>query len=304
MFTKSTSLIIPSRNRPLNVERTLRQLKKLNLKFLEIIVIDSSDKDKKKILRNICQNYYVKLINSYPSTSHQRNLGLKNIKNNSNFIMFLDDDLIFLKNSFKEMDKFIDNNKENKIIGYGFNHSIKFKPNLIERIKNSKISSLMNLYSNKPGIVMRSGWHTKIVNLKKNTYVEWLPTSAVVYCSKFIKDKLFDKSLGQYSYLEDLDFSLNVKKKYYKFAIVSAARFIHPNNIARINFRFGYIEIVNRFKIVEKYKFSKLYFFYIATIKTIFSFLHIFSLNFNYLFKFFGNFLGLLNCLKNTLNKS
>ncbi len=36
---------------------------------------------------------------------------------------------------------------------------------------------------------MRSGWHTKIVNLKKNTYVEWVPTAAVIFKSKFINNK-------------------------------------------------------------------------------------------------------------------
>jgi len=299
MFTEKTSLIIPTRNRTKNIQALLQQLKILRLKFLEIIIVDSSDNDQKKIIKIICKNYNIKLINSYPSTSHQRNLGIKNKRKHSKFTMFLDDDLIFYKNSFFEMNKFIKNN--DNILAYSFNHFSKFNLNFIERFKVSKISRFFHLYSNKPGIVMRSGWHTKIVNLKKNTYVEWVPTAAVIFKSKFINNIRFDESFGQYSYLEDLDFSLNLKKNNndFKFAIVSKAKFLHPNNLNRINFQFGAIEIINRFKIVKKYNLNKYYYFYISFIKTFISFLYIFTLNFNYFFKFTGNIFGIIKSIGN-----
>ena len=168
---------------------------------------------------------------------------------------------------------------------------------MIERIKISKISNLLSLYSKKPGIVMNSGWHTKIINLKRNTCVQWLPTAAVIFHSSLIKNKTFDESFGRYSYLEDLDFSLSVKKDNYKFFVVSKARFFHPNHISRINFKFGYLEIINRFKIVSKYNLNELYFLYMGVIKSSFSLLYVFSGNINYIFKFLGNCFGLVRCL-------
>ena len=297
MFTKNTSLVIPTHNRSKNIEATLKNLQELKLRFFEIIIVDSSNKKEKKLLKSICEKYDVKLINSYPSTSHQRNLGLKSKDKNTKFIMFLDDDLIFFQNSFQEMDKFINNKKIKRIIAYSFNHYLKTKNNLIEKIKISKISNLLSLYSKKPGIVMNSGWHTKIINLKRNTFVQWLPTAAVIFHSSLIKNKTFDESFGRYSYLEDLDFSLSVKKDNYKFVVVSKAKFFHPNHISRINFKFGYLEIINRFKIVSKYNLNELYFLYMGVIKSLFSLLYVFSGNINYIFKFLGNCFGLVRCL-------
>jgi glycosyltransferase involved in cell wall biosynthesis len=302
MFTKKTTLIIPTYNRSEKVGSILSQLKKFKINFFEIIIVDSSNKYEKKKLKNICKRHNVKIINSFQSTSHQRNLGLKNKNKNTKFIMFLDDDLIFYKNSFREMNKFINNNKKT-ISGYSFNHFLRFnkKNNLLEKIKTSKISYFFGLYINKPGIVMNSGWHTKIINLKKNTYVQWLPAAALVLDSAIIKNKSFDESFGAYSYLEDLDFSLNIKDNQYKFAVVSKAKFLHPNNIIRVNFIFGYFEIINRFKIVDKYKLNKFYFFYMGFIKTFYSLFSVFSGNINYILKFLGNFIGLIKCIGITI---
>ena len=51
MFTKKTSLIIPTHNRPRFLGKTLKRLLGLNLLFSEIIVVDSSnDKYKNKTI--------------------------------------------------------------------------------------------------------------------------------------------------------------------------------------------------------------------------------------------------------------
>ncbi len=103
--------------------------------------------------------------------------------------------------------------------------------------------------------------------------------------------------------MEDLDFSLNLKKNNndFKFAIVSKAKFLHPNNLNRINFQFGVIEIINIFKIVKKYNLNKYYFFYISLIKTFISFLYIFTANLNYFFKFTGNIFGIIKSIGNII---
>lgn len=97
MFTKYTSLIIPTRNRNRFLFKTLNQLKKYNVKFKEILVIDSSDKFDKLFKQKICNKFSVKFYRSRPSTSLQRNLGLKLRNKKNQFVMFLDDDIFFLK---------------------------------------------------------------------------------------------------------------------------------------------------------------------------------------------------------------
>ena len=103
--------------------------------------------------------------------------------------------------------------------------------------------------------------------------------------------------------MEDLDFSLNLKKNNndFKFAIVSKAKFLHPNNLNRINFQFGVLEIINRFKILKIYNLNKYYFFYIILIKTFISFIYIFTANLNYFFKFTGNIFGIIKSIGNII---
>lgn len=300
MFTKNTSLIIPTKNRPTLLDDLLLQLKNYKIKFSEILIIDSSEKKFKLLIKNISKKYNCKLFNTRSSTSLQRNIGITNKKINSKFIMFLDDDIVFKKKAFINMNKVINYyiKKDYNILGYGFNQINKNKPNNLDKIKNSKFIKLIGLYSNQPGTILKSGWQTKIINLKTNLLTDWMHSAALIIPSKKLKSK-FDETFGKYSYLEDLDFSLQMKNKNKKgkFLLVSSAQFNHPNTIERKSFSFGILEFVNRYKIVKKHKLKYLNFFYMALVKLFLSFVMIFKDLTNYS-KFLGNLLGILICLK------
>jgi glycosyltransferase involved in cell wall biosynthesis len=300
MFTQKTSLIIPTRNRPLLLLKLFKNLKNFKIKFKEILVIDSSNKEIKIEINNIVKSFNCKLYHSKPSTSLQRNIGLKNKDKKSKYVMFLDDDIIFKKNSFLSLNNKIIFHEKNKskILGYGFNQKKKTKKSLLENIKKSKIAKIFGLYSKKDGIVMSSGWQTKILNISDDTLTEWIPTGAVVFPSNVLNIK-FNENFGKYSYLEDLDFSLNLRKKNYmnKFLIVASAIFFHPNDIERINFNFGLIEILNRFLIVRKYRLNIFYFFYMSFIKSLMT-LFMSLRNIKNIMKFFGNIFAILVCFK------
>jgi hypothetical protein len=293
MFTKETALIIPTRNRPNLLRNLLLQISQKN--FNQIIIIDSSDSINKFKVKNICNFYFAEYYTSYPSTSYQRNIGLNKVKKNNKFIMFADDDIFFFKNSFLEMNKVIKYNIKNlHIAGFGFNLINSNSSSNFDFLKKSWLASKLNLYSNEAGKVTKSGWHTKITNLKSNKVVDWLYTGASIYKYNIIKNIRFDITLGRYSYLEDLDFSLMLKKK---FIISYKAKFIHPNYIERITFSFGIIEIVNRYKLVQKHNLSKFSFFLGAFLRFFISFLLIFIKNYKFIFRSFGNFIGILNCI-------
>ena len=293
MFTKKTTLIVPTRNRPNLLRNLLIQLKKKN--FNEIIIVDSSDKINKLQINKICKLYFVKLYSSYPSTSHQRNIGLSKANKKNKYIMFADDDVCFFKNSFIEMNKVINQFENNLDVGgFGFNLVDNNSVNYLNYLKKSWLAQKLNLYSNQEGKVTKSGWHTKIVNLKSNKFVDWIYTGAAVYKHKLIKDVRFDNNLGKYSYLEDLDFCLVLKKN---FIIAFNAKFTHPNNIERVDFNFGITEIVNRFILVRKHKLSIFSFFLGAFLRFFISFLLIYKKNYNFFFRSIGNIIGILKCI-------
>lgn len=71
------SIVIPTRNRLKLLTKTLIHLKKNNFFFREIIIVDSSDKEKKIQLSELKLTFDFKVINCTPGISKQRNEGLK-----------------------------------------------------------------------------------------------------------------------------------------------------------------------------------------------------------------------------------
>tara|TARA_Y100000389_G_scaffold8072_1_gene7686 strand:+ start:1411 stop:2328 length:918 start_codon:yes stop_codon:yes gene_type:complete len=295
MFTKKSVLVIPTKDRNTQLKKTLNQFLRLKVSFKKIIVVDSSTGRNLKENKFFLKNKNIQHIYSQPSISKQRNIGIdKALKiKSADYIFLLDDDIIFKKKAFKEINKEIIKNKGNKqIIGFGFNPKNNFTKNWFDKIKESKISKIFGLYHEKQGKILESGWQTKIQNVKKNLRSNWASTAALVLKLDQIKDKRFDESFGKYSYLEDLDFSLKFKPNI--FLIVSKACFFHYNNIERTSFKFGFIEVVNRFKVVKKNKLSFFSYFKMIILKTIMNLIYFAFGKFHFLMRFIGNLNGII----------
>lgn len=286
------TIVIPTRNRVDLLKKTLTYLKKNKYFFREIIIVDSSDKSEKNKLYNIKSNTNLKLkiINSSPGISKQRNLGLKKVNKNSKYVMFLDDDIDFGKNSIINMYNFLKFNK--KYAGIGFNLIIKNTNKNIESLKKNKLFQCLGVYDSKSGRVTSSGWQTKAINLKKKELVDWLPTQAVIYYYKKIKQKKFDTNYGIYSYLEDLDFSYDLKDN--GLIIYSKSKYSSNNVVKRNPFFFGIKEIVNRFYFVKKFGLNKFNFFIGCLFLIAKNLILLFTLKPSYLIRIMGNFIGLL----------
>tara|TARA_Y100000992_G_C21273261_1_gene498252 strand:+ start:2524 stop:3420 length:897 start_codon:yes stop_codon:yes gene_type:complete len=296
MYIKKTSLVIPTKDRPDKVFRILKSFEEYILLFNEILIIDSSADYNNENIINGCKKYKnIKIIKSKPSSSLQRNVGIDQFNKNNQFIMFCDDDIIFDKNSLIYMDKFIEKFPDN--IGYGFNLIEKDYLNRFDFFKNHKFFQNNGFYNENPGIVCENGWHTKISNINKDTETMWLSTQACIYKSDYIKNNfLFDTSLGKYSYLEDLFFSYEIKKKG-KLSICCRAKYSHPNNIERVSFKFGIKEIVNRHKFVKINSLNIKKFYISAFIKSLLNLISFISLRKNLLPRFCGNIFGIFLCI-------
>ena len=294
MFTEKTSLIVPTKDRTKKVINLLNQITEKNIFFSEIIIVDSSNEKNKKELIDFISGKKIKLISSKPSISLQRNLGLKNSNLLNEFIMFCDDDIVFKNQAFQEMDKGI--NKYIDVAAFSFNLDSPIKDNFLEKIKRSYIVNKIGIYSDQPGKVLRNGWQTKFSNVDKDLEVQWLSTQAVIYRRKKIDSLEFDENLGQYSYLEDFDFSFMLSKKS-KLMVISLAKYNHPNFIERKDFNFGKLEIINRYYLVKKHNFNKFNFFLSAIIKIIINFFEIFRGKFLFN-KILGNICALYICLR------
>ena len=295
MFVKKTSLIIPTKERISNLISLFHSIKNISNKFNEILIIDSSKKETNRKLIKIFSKYKnVKIIRSTPSTSKQRNVGINKYNKKNNFLMFCDDDILFHKNSLKNMDKFI--NKYPNFVGYGFN-LIERENKFFKNIKKSKIFKYLGYYDSRPGIVCDNGWHTKISNIDKDCRTMWLSTQACIYRTKYIKkNKLFDINLGNYSYLEDLFFSFAIGKLGI-MGLSKKSKYKHPNNIERANIEFGTQEVINRYKFVKKNNLNLLKFYITICLKLILVLSKVLFLRIHFIPKLIGNLIGIVICL-------
>tara|TARA_Y100001970_G_scaffold220619_1_gene271052 strand:+ start:3631 stop:4527 length:897 start_codon:yes stop_codon:yes gene_type:complete len=295
MFIQYTSLIIPTKDRPKKLKNLIESMENLIFEINEIIIVDSSNKENIEFNKNFFSKFKnAKLIESIPSTSKQRNLGIENCNKENKFLMFCDDDIVFEKNSINIMSDFMRSNEN--YMGYGFNLIEKNENSFFERLKKHKFLEKNGFYNSQPGVICENGWHTKNSNLVENLETSWLSTQACIYRSTVFNDSKFDTSLGNYSYLEDLFFSFNVSKKG-KLFICSQAKYNHGNSINRTSFTFGLQETINRHKFVKMNNFNIKKFYLSILIKTLFSLLNVLIGKINFFPKFVGNFFGIFLCI-------
>ena len=282
------SIIIPTRNRSAMLVKTIKELAKNTFFFKEIIIVDSSNKFHKSKITTFktINKIKIKIFNSKPSISLQRNIGLNKVIKKRKYVMFLDDDLIFNRNAFKKMYYFIKKNKH--LSGIGFNLNIKKINLFIEFLKKNQLTKILGIYDTKKGVVTPSGWQTKAINLKKDLEVEWIPTQAVIYNNKKLKNLKFDTAYGKYSYLEDLDFSYSLSRKG-KLMICSSANYTSENTVNRNDYNFGIKEIVNRYHFVNKFDFKKKKFFLGLVFLLFKNFLTFLCFKPNFFFRIIGN---------------
>jgi GT2 family glycosyltransferase len=252
-------IVIPTRNRVKELTNTLNFLDSNQFFFKKIVIVDSSKLEiKQKIKEKIKEyNIQIKIIDSEPSTCIQRNAGFNFIEDNE-YIMFLDDDNIFYPDAFYKMQYFLNNNKN--FSGVAFNQIYNEKISILEKFKKNYISNKLGIYSSNIGGFSNSGWQSRFINFTNNAIVQWLPTRAVIYRSEKVRNIRFDEKLGIYGYLEDLDFSLELKKKG-NLMVCSDARYSHDQSITRPGFEFGKKELRNRYYIVKKHNLKKNLFF-------------------------------------------
>ena len=252
-------IVIPTRNRIKELTNTLNFLDSNQFFFKKIVIVDSSRLEiKQKIKEKIKEyNSQIKIIDSEPSTCIQRNAGFNFIEDNE-YIMFLDDDNIFYPDAFYKMQYFLNNNKN--FSGVAFNQIYNEKISILEKFKKNYISNKLGIYSSNIGGFSNSGWQSRFINFTNNAIVQWLPTRAVIYRSEKVKKIRFDEKLGIYGYLEDLDFSLELKKTG-NLMVCSDARYSHDQSITRPGFEFGKKELRNRYYIVKKHNLKKNLFF-------------------------------------------
>jgi len=253
MFKHKAAIIIATKDRPEEIRRTLRSIENGTVLPDEIIIVDSgSNNIKSLIIEFSCMNIrYLRCCP--PSATRQRNMGIQNVSDGIKLVGFFDDDIVLQQEAFERMMDFWEN-AEDKIGGTAFN-MINHPKMAASILKKLRFTESLGLYSSHPGSVMQSGFHTMIGHVDLTTFVQWLPTGASLFRRRVLREYRFDEWFKGYSYLEDLDFSYRIGKKY-ALAVVADAGYSHyPGSAGRGgDIEFGRREVLNRVYFVRKNK--------------------------------------------------
>lgn len=266
--------IVPTRNRPDELRTFLASLREQSLRPDLLIVVDSSDPQIAPRVRSEVERGWPGaycLEHWPPSAAAQRNRGLEAVTGDCDLVVLLDDDVTLppeaLENACCDIAR-----ASPDFIGFGLNPTDEDATRGYGRLRTSRLARWLGLYSDRIGAVMPSGWHTRLVQVEAPAEIEWLSSCAAIWKAAAIRDIRFDEFFEQYSYLEDLDFSLQARSKG-RFLALSSACFLHkpaPGG-RKSRFWFGRIEIRNRLYIVRKHGLSEVRFWLGVIVRAVLS---------------------------------
>ncbi|HPO48755.1 MAG TPA: glycosyltransferase family 2 protein [Spirochaetota bacterium] len=224
------SIIIPTLNRTEDLKKTLNSIKEQSYSPYEIIIPDQSDDDcTKALIETVSQDTYkIKYFSlDFKSLTKARNFGIKNITPDTNLVIFLDDDVILEKNYLENVNNFFESDTSKEY--YGGSGYIK---NVERKSKIGFLYSLFGLQEYKDGKFKISGLPTFPKYSAVPYPIEFISGCNMIYRKKVFDDFSFDEVMIKYCYMEDVDFSYRVSRKY-KLIFLPEAQLIH--NVSQVN---------------------------------------------------------------------
>lgn len=295
-FKHKLGLVIPTKDRPRDLKRLLSSIRMQSYKPDEIIIVDGGDEPVDSLLGEF-RGLSLRYIREYPpSLTRQRNVGIRAVDPSITLVGFLDDDVVLQEAALESMFSFWESAPDGlggaafHIVGDG-------------NSGGSFLGVLKLLFltgSPEDGVVLPSGHNTMVRSPNGTNYAQWLTGAATIWRREILDKYKFDEWFAGYGLGEDLEFSYRVGKAY-RLAVVGEAQVQHltapPEQ--RDNYRFGEMEIVNRFYFVRKNPELSIALFWWASFWQVLenAFRSVIGLRKSYLVRVLGNLSGFVQVL-------
>lgn len=213
------SLIICTKDRPIDLEKVLTSIQAQTRKPFELLIIDGSDNSVESVAKKFESALPIKYFTVRPpGLTKQRNFGISHVSPESQWIGFLDDDLVLDSDCLENLSQFLEKSPE--LSGVGLR--IYEQPEPVR----SLIRELMLLDKHPGGKLTRAGSPATIRSFNEDTKVEWLYGGATFWRRDILMQYKFDEWFSGIGYFEDVDFSYRVSAAH-QLAICSQARCHH-----------------------------------------------------------------------------
>lgn len=237
------SVIICTRNRFDDFQKTLSSLVSQTRLPDELVIVDSSDEQKiEDYLSSINIPFSTRYFHTQPGLTLQRNYGIR--ESASDLIFFFDDDVELDSNYFDEVGKVFANDLFYEIgaVGGRIVHPHGGQSKAVRFWLEQKIfyllRSIFGLVDNGSGRFRWSGMATHPHAILQSRYIECLSGCCMAFRREVFDKVIFDEKLVRYGLMEDSDISKQVLDAGYKIYYHTSATLVHnesPKN--RLNYR-------------------------------------------------------------------
>lgn len=247
--------IVCTKDRPVDLKNLLESINRQTRKPDQFIIVDGSDDPIKHVLDGFPGINFDYLTVRPPGLVKQRNAGVKLVRPDMDWVGFMDDDLVLEDECIENLAKFIEEKPAVKGIGLVINNQPTSNENLLFKIYHGVF-----LTDKRPGGLMtKSGMASGIRPVKEDQQVDWLYGGATFWNKDVFKEFKFDEWFSGVGYLEDVDFSYGVSRKY-PLMLASTARcfhYFHPVKKEKL-INHGAWHFVAWWYFASKYHFNKL----------------------------------------------
>ncbi len=223
MFT--TTVIVPTYNRPKELEDCIVSLLQQTVKPSELIIVDDGKLESIPHLEQL-KSAGIETIHAkkaIPGLTESRNKGISLAK--GDIVLFFDDDVILHHEYLEEILKVYSSIPFEQIGGVG-GMMINRPPKGPFAVVRKIIEIIFLISWRKEGRILRSGFFTDLQEhehpLQETVKVDYLPGCAMSYRKDIFSEFAFTEKYRDYGFGEDKDFSFQVSKKYKLFIQKSA----------------------------------------------------------------------------------
>ena len=206
----SLAILIATKDRINELRKLLESISRSTLLPNKIVIVYSGE-DISFLGPEFQSKLNIEIIYSpVASQSFQKSLGIRSLKGDYSWTLFMDDDLVVEKNSLEVLfSEYLNNPKYQSYVGFGLkvlNISAR-NLNLVEKI----FLKLFKLYSDKPGTITKSGHVQSYLLNTTDVEVSWL-NGLSVWNSKVLYEYPSEQTPIPYSAYEDVIFSYRVSR--------------------------------------------------------------------------------------------
>ena len=217
------SYVIPTKDRPEHLKACLESLaERENRNLIDCVVVVACGRRVDSVLDDFREHLFIRYIHTEKCGHlYQRNVGLRECLDKSEYIGFLDEDVVLGAGTCRHLVDFILTKRAAGITISGVSMNFIDAPSY-EEIKFRLLKRALLQIGKKPGVVTVAGSNTTIANISEDLSTEWLGGGCTVWSANVLINHPQMDINTKYAAAEDLIYSFPLHKSHSLYVCAKA----------------------------------------------------------------------------------